>query len=106
MSARKINTPGLPQPIQLQTRTTQLDLPASAVRLRKNGIEFRADDPIPVWTEMTITMETSASGRKLNLTGVVVACQGTRHAGFMVSMVFTDVSKQVQEKLDSMVLSF
>jgi hypothetical protein len=55
---------------------------------------------------MTITMETSASGRKLNLTGVVVACQGTRHAGFMVSMVFTDVSKQVQEKLDSMVLSF
>ena len=113
MSARKISPPGLSQPPaeSLQTpvspsHPTQLDLPASAVRLRKNGIEFRAEQPIPVWTEMTIAMEMSADGRRMNLTGVVVACQGTRHAGYMVSMVFTEVSQQVQDKLNSMVLSF
>jgi hypothetical protein len=83
-----------------------LDLPASAVRLRKNGIEFRSENVIPVWTEMTIAMETPQTSKKLSFTGVVVACNGNRHAGYMVSMLFTNVSKQVQAKLDSLVLSF
>ena len=106
MSARKLGNPGLLQPLSLQTRTTRLDLPASAVRLRKNGIEFRCDTPIPVWTEMTIAMETPQTTKKLSLTGVVVACSGNSHAGYMVSMLFTNVSKQMQAKLDSLVLSF
>ena len=106
MSARKIGNSGLVQPLSVQSRTTRLDLPASAVRLRKNGIEFRSENAIPVWTEMTIAMETPQTSKKLGFTGVVVACNGNRHAGYMVSMLFTNVSKQVQAKLDSLVLSF
>jgi hypothetical protein len=106
MSARKLGNSGLLQPLSVQTRTTRLDLPSSAVRLRKNGIEFRSDKPIPVWTEMTIAMETPQTTKKLSLTGVVVACTGNNHAGYMVSMLFTNVSKHMQAKLDSLVLSF
>ncbi len=106
MSARKISNPGLLEPVSVQTRTTRLDLPAGALRLSKNGIEFRSDSAIPVWTEMTVTMETPQAKKKLTMTGVVVACSGSRHAGFIVSMLFTNVSKQVQAKLDSLALSF
>jgi len=82
-----------------------LDLPASAVRIRKNGIEFRADNAIPVWTEMTVAMQTPADSRKVNFSGVVVACNGNRHAGYMVSLLFTSLSKQAQARLNSMAVA-
>jgi hypothetical protein len=107
MSARKIGNAGLlQQPLAAPNRTTRLDLPAGALRLRKNGIEFRSDHSIPVWTEMTVAMEMPPEKKKLNLMGVVVACSGNAHAGYVVSMLFTNVSKQVQARLDSLVLSF
>jgi PilZ domain-containing protein len=102
MSARRIGN-DLFQPVAVQARTTQLELPASAVRIRKNGIEFRSADEIPPWTEMTVAMQTPLDSKKLNFTGVVVACNGNRHAGYAVSMVFTSVSKQVQARLNSLV---
>ena len=57
MSARKVTNPELLQPLTVHAQTTRLDLPARAVRIRRNGIEFRADTPIPVWTEMTVAMQ-------------------------------------------------
>ena len=105
MSARKIGSSELFQPVVVKAATTQLDLPASAVRLRKNGIEFRSEQAIPAWTEMTIAMQTPLDPRKFNCTGVVVACTGSRHAGYVVSLLFTDLSKQAQARLSSMVLA-
>lgn len=105
MSARKIENTGLFQPITVQAQTTRLDLPAKAVRIRKNGIEFRADAAIPVWTEMTVAMQTPADARKVNFAGVVVACNGNRHAGYTVSLLFTNVSKQAQARLNSMAVA-
>jgi hypothetical protein len=75
------------------------------VRIRKNGIEFRAENAIPVWTEMTVAMQTPTDSRKVNFTGVVVACNGNRHAGYMVSLLFTSVSKQAQARLNSMAVA-
>ena len=106
MSARKIGTPSLLQRLPLPAQTTRLDLPASSVRVRKNGIEFRAENPIPIWTEMTVAMEAPQSTKKLTFTGVVVACSGNSHNGYAVSMLFTNVSKQAQARLNSLVLSF
>lgn len=103
MSARQIGN-DLFQPLAVQARTTQLDLPASAVRIRKNGIEFRSDAEIPPWTEMTVSMQTPLDSKKLNFAGVVVACNGSRHTGYAVSMVFTSVSKQAQARLNSLAL--
>ena len=67
MSARKLENAGLFQPITVQAHTTRLDLPANAVRIRRNGIEFRADTAIPVWTEMTVAMQTPRCGKILKL---------------------------------------
>jgi hypothetical protein len=106
MSARKIANPDLVQSsFTVQAHTTRLDLPANAVRIRKNGIEFRSAGSIPVWTEMTVSMLTPANSRRVNFSGVVVACNGNRHAGFMVSLLFTNVSKAAQARLNSMAVA-
>ena len=105
MSARKIANHELFHPVTVEAQTTRLDLPARAVRIRKNGIEFRSESAIPVWTEMTVSMQTPADSRKVKFAGVVVACNGDRHAGFMVSLLFTSVSKQAQARLNSMAVA-
>lgn len=106
MSARKlVNAVGLFNPVTVQSQTTRLDLAPGAVTIRKNGIEFRTDAPIPAWTEMTVTLETPPDARKLNCTGVVVECNGNRHTGFRVSMIFTNLSRQAQARLSSLAYS-
>jgi hypothetical protein len=102
MSARKLASPELLRPVTVQSQTTRLTLAANAVRIRKNGIEFRSDSPIPVWTEMTMALETPLEAKKLNCTGVVVACDGNRHFGYRVSMIFTGLSRQTQARLESL----
>jgi hypothetical protein len=105
MSARKIAGADLGQPITVQTRTTQLTLPASAVRVRKNGIEFHSDSQIPVWTEMTIALETPLEPKKFECSGVVVACSGNRHSGYEVSMIFPTMTPHAKARLDLLAYS-
>lgn len=96
MSARKIES----QPLGLSPKTAQrLILPSDAVQVRKNGIEFRNQDPIPVWTEMTVSLQGPNPARKVNFTGVIVACSGNRHEGYLISMLFTHVSRLSQARL-------
>jgi len=81
-------------------RSTQcLTLSTASVQVQKNGIEFRNNDPIPAWTEMTVTLRGPNPARKVNFTGVVVACSGGRHAGYLISMLFTHVSRLSQARL-------
>jgi len=105
MSARKIASPELLRPVTVQGQTTRLDLPASAVRIRKNGIEFRSESAIPVWTEMTVSMLAPSDSRKVNFNGVVVACGGNRPTGYSVSLLFTSLSRQAQARLKSMAVA-
>ncbi len=105
MSARKLDNSDVFQPITVQSQTTRLALSANAFRIRKNGIEFRTANPIPAWTEMTVSLETPMDSKKLNCTGVIVACNGNRHAGYSVSMVFTSLSRQAQTRLNSLAFS-
>jgi hypothetical protein len=102
MSARKLGSSELLQPVTVHSQTTRLTLAANTVRIRKNGIEFRSNTPIPIWTEMTMALETPLAPGKLNCTGVVVACDGNRHFGYRVSMVFTGLSRQAQARLESL----
>jgi hypothetical protein len=99
MSARKADSNtqgGLPGEM--------LTLLPNAVRFHKNGIEFRVSHPIAAWTEMTVTVRSPRGGRKLNCTGVVVACSGNSKSGYAVSMVFTNLSRQSQALLSSWAL--
>jgi hypothetical protein len=102
MSARKIVN-GFSS-VSAQSAKTRLSLPANAIRVRKNGIEFRSADPIAVWKEMTVDLQ-SPRGKKIHCNGVVVACAGNRHTGYTVAMLFTNISRHAQEVLDSLLSS-
>jgi hypothetical protein len=54
---------------------------------------------------MIVSMRTPSDSRKVNFAGVVVACNGNRHSGFAVSLLFTSVSKQAQARLNSMAVA-
>ncbi len=102
MSARTLGQADVFKPVTVQARETRLSLQAGAFLIRKNGIEFRSPKAIPVWTEMTVELETPAEPRPVHCTGIVVACNGNRHIGFTLSMLFTGLSKQDQTRLSQM----
>jgi len=97
MSARKTTSNHLlafaPAPTQCLT------LPAEAVRVRKNGIEFRSREPFQPWTEMTLSLQRPGGSNKINCTGVIVACDGNLYQGYTISMLFTNLSRQSQARL-------
>jgi hypothetical protein len=96
MSARKIEN----SPLGLSPNATQcLTVPAQSVRIRKNGIEFRNDQPFTPWTEMTVTLQGSGLAKKVNFTGVIVACAGDPRKGYEISMLFTHVTRLSQARL-------
>jgi hypothetical protein len=105
MSTSKLDTSGVFQPLKVHSQQTQLSLRADAIRFRKNGIEFRTANPIPTWTEMTVNLQSSGESKKLHCTGVVVDCSGNRHSGYLVSMVFMNLSRQSQEHLSRLAYS-
>src|SRR5258708_4583804 len=105
MSARKIESSDAFQPVTLQARQTCLSLAPDQVRIRKNGVEFRSVSAISAWTEMTVTLQSTRDAGRVHCTGVVVACNGNRHSGYTVSMVFTSLSKQSQARLNLLAYS-
>ena len=102
MSASKLSSTDIFQSANAQPLTTSLKLAAGSVRIRKNGIEFPILKPIQTWTEMTVEIESPLEAKKVRCTGVVVACNGNRHSGYMVALVFTSLSRQARARLNSL----
>jgi len=102
MSASNVNSLDIFETIPCQNQTTSLSLVASDVRIRKNGIEFPTATPIAAWTEMTVEIESPLDAKRVRCTGVVVACNGNRHSGYMVALLFTNLSKQAQSHLNAL----
>lgn len=106
MSARKFgNVNSFHQPITVEARQTRLELSPDEVVIHKSGVEFRSPAPFNLWTEMTIGLQSPRDESPIQCSGVVIACSGNKHIGFHVSLLFTDVSKQAQSRLNSMVYS-
>jgi hypothetical protein len=102
MSARKIQRgESLNHHVTVEARQTKLSLSPDSVILHKNGIEFRSGTAFAPWTEMTLSLQSPGGGR-VNCSGVVISCTGTRHAGYHISMVFTSLSRQAQTRLEQM----
>ena len=102
MSTSKLDRSGVFSPVSVGTNETQLSLHADAVCFRNNGIEFRAERPIEPWTEMTVEVHSFATPSGTRFQGVVVACRGNRHAGYLVSMLFMNLSKQSKARLEQL----
>jgi PilZ domain len=106
MSARKIESLDSPkQQVTVEGRQSRLELSTDAVSVHKSGMEFRSPTPFHEWTEMTVALQSPHDGARLQCSGVVVACSGSKHTGYRVSMVFTHLSNQAQARLDSMARS-
>ena len=106
MSARKIESFDSPkQQVTVEGRQSRLELSTDAVSVHKSGMEFRSPTPFHEWTEMTVALRSPHDGARLQCSGVVVACSGSKHTGYRVSMVFTHISNQAQARLDSMARS-
>ena len=104
MSARKVGSvEPLEQPVTVEARQTRLTLNPEAVSLHKGGIEFRSQTAFAPWVEMTLTLQSPVDGTRVNCTVVVVDCQGNKHVGYHVSMVFTSMSKQAEARLNTLV---
>lgn len=104
MSARKLDNLGqFQQPaLTVAARQTQLSLPQESVLIRRSGIEFRSAKPFSPWTELTVTLQSPGEGGRIHCNGVVVACTGNRHAGYHVSVLFSGLSRQSQERLNQL----
>jgi hypothetical protein len=90
---------------QVAASNSTLSLPANAVTIRKNGIEFLSARPLAPWTEVTLAIESSIENRRVTCRGVVVACDGNRHTGYQVSLLFLGITPQLQQRLESLALS-
>jgi hypothetical protein len=96
MSARKIDN----CPLGATSNSTQcLTVPAGSVKIRKNGIEFHNAEPFAPWREMTVSLQGAGLAKKVNFTGVIVACTGNHREGYEISMLFTHVSRLSQARL-------
>lgn len=105
MSASKLGKSDPFKPVTVKSQAVRLDLAANAVRIRKNGIEFQSHAAIPMWTEMTVALETPFESKQFEANGVVVACNGNRHSGFTVSMLFTNLSLPEKARLQLLAFS-
>ncbi|MDA1277060.1 MAG: hypothetical protein O2960_23845 [Verrucomicrobia bacterium] len=102
MSSSKLDTSGAFNPVKIQLSETQLSIPTADIRVRKSGIEFLSVKPVPIWTEMTVDLYSPETSRKVHCTGVVVGCTGNRHTGFLVSIIFMNLSRQSQHCLEEL----
>ena|SRR5487761_2232895 len=106
MSAKQVSSlNSFASSVNVSSRETALELSADQVSLRKNGIEFRSPSPFTEWSEMTVSLHSPLDGSKVSCHGVIVACAGNRHAGYLVSMIFTSLTKQAQARLESLAQS-
>jgi hypothetical protein len=103
MSARKIDSiDHFEPPVTVEAPQTRLELSADKVVIHKAGIEFRSPSAFHPWSEMTVSLQSPGDGSRLNCSGVVIASTGNKHTGFNVSLVFTNLSRQAQARLDTM----
>ena len=102
MSAKKFVGSSFDKPLTVVARQTSLELSAETVSIHKSGIEFRSPTSFNEWSEMTVSLQSPVDGSKFSANGVIVACSGSKHAGFHVSMIFTDMTPQAQTRLVAM----
>lgn len=100
MSTSKLDTSGVFD-AKKSSAEVHLTLSSNAIKFRKNGIEFLSSKPVPVWSEMTIDIQTPEA-KKVSGSGVVVACDGSRQSGYVVSFIFMNLSKQAEQRLSAL----
>lgn len=103
MKTTKLDTSGVFEPVKVTANELELSLPAHSVHLRNNGIEFLSTKEVPMWTELTIDLQSPNQDGRINCTGIVVGSTGNKHNGYVVSIIFMGITPEAQERLSSLV---
>ena len=74
----------------MESGGSRVDIAGDHVQLRKNGVEFWSPTPVELWTEMTVAMGPSGDCLQKRGSGVVVCCDGDRHRGYRVNVLFLE----------------
>ncbi|MCF7668781.1 MAG: hypothetical protein K9N48_03285 [Verrucomicrobia bacterium] len=105
MSSGKLDKSGVFSPVTIENSDIAMSLSPETVKVRKNGIEFKSFKHIPIWKEMTVALQPPGQRDGVEFNGVIVACNGNKHTGYYVSMLFTSLSPGAQEQLMSMAVA-
>jgi hypothetical protein len=106
MSAKQIGSLGSQgNSVSVAGREAALALSVDKVSVHKSGIEFHSPTPFTEWSEMTVSLQSPLDGSQLSCHGVVVACAGSKHSGYHISMIFTSMTPQAEKQLGVMVRS-
>ena len=97
MKSSKLDTSGVFD--SATAKEMEFSLPNHSVNVGKNGISFLSAKAVPLWSELTLDLQSASQNEKIHCRGYVVACNGNKHAGYVVSITFTDVSPDAQERL-------
>ncbi len=99
MTTSKVDTSGCFDGDFLGSPEALFLLPTHEVAVRRNGIEFLSEQPIPQWKEVTVELQSPCDQQTLRGTGVVVDCTGNRHTGYVVSLMFLDMAQESRRRL-------
>ena len=89
--------------VTMTGRRPYLSLPAQAVHLRTNGIEFLHHRELPVWNELTVEILSPVKSDTARCQGLVIGCCGNRHNGYVISIVFSDRATGLESRIRQMV---
>ena len=91
--------------ITMTAQGMEFSFPAHLVNIQENGIEFLSEKEIPTWIQMTVELQPPNHAEPLHCQGIVVSCSGNRHAGYVVSIVFTNNGPEEQDEMSELVYS-
>lgn len=97
MKSSKLDTSGVFD--SATAKEMEFSLPIHSVQVRKNGISFLSAKAVPLWSELTLDLQSAPQNEKIHCRGTVVDCSGNKHAGYVVSITFMGVSPEVREQL-------
>lgn len=99
MTTSKVDTSGVFDDAAACSSEARFLLPTHLVAFRKSGIEFLSNLPVPLWKEVTVELQSPMESQPLSATGVVVDCTGNRHSGYVVSLIFLQMTPGSERRL-------
>lgn len=99
MKSCKLDTSGIFDSAKTTEKEMEFSLPTHSVQIGKSGISFLSAKAVPLWSELTLDLQSASQNEKIHCRGTVVDCRGNKHTGYVVSITFTGVLPVAQERL-------
>ena len=102
MKVTKLDQTGVFEPLKVRSGGVEFSLPPEAVNVRSNGVEFLSPEPLPVWSELTLELSSPSDQQSIHCNGIVVSSNGSKHSGFVVSILFLGLDALAQSQIEAL----